>query len=80
MKIVWIKRIRIQKFVLILKVFPSKAIRRWPAIRLAVRRTARAMGRITLLVISIITIKGIKTGGVPEGTRWASIVVVKFIQ
>lgn len=80
MKIVCTAKMITQKLVLILKVFPSKAIRRWPAIKLAVKRTARAIGRIIFLVISIITIKGINIGGVPVGTRWASIVLVKFIQ
>lgn len=38
---------------------------------LAANRTDRVIGRITLLTISIRTIKGIKGAGVPIGTRWA---------
>ena len=37
----------------------------------AARRTARVKGRIKDLIISIRTIKGTNTGGVPLGTRWA---------
>lgn len=40
---------------------------------LAARRTDRVSGRMTLLTSSIITMKGIKAGGVPSGTRWAII-------
>lgn len=43
---------------------------------LAAKRTARVPGRITLLTVSIRTIKGIRTGGVPKGTKCASIWVV----
>jgi len=46
------------------------AIRVCPAIILAARRTESAIGRINNLIISIITIKGIKIYGVPEGTKW----------
>lgn len=55
---------------------PCPAIRassRWPAIILAASRTERVSGRITLLIISIRTINGIRTGGVPSGTRCASM-------
>lgn len=38
---------------------------------LAAKRTDRVMGRIILLIISMITIKGIRGTGVPVGTRWA---------
>lgn len=47
--------------------------RRWPATMLADRRIERVKGRITLLTSSIITIKGIRIGGVLRGTKWASI-------
>jgi len=47
--------------------------RRCPAIILAARRTERVRGRINLLILSIRTIKGIRSLGVPLGTRWASI-------
>ena len=56
-----------------------KANRRCPAIMLAANRTERVSGRIILLVISIKTIKGINTGGVPRGTKWASIEVGVFV-
>lgn len=49
--------------------FPKSVKSRCPAIMLAARRTERVMGRIMLLMISMITIKGIRTGGVPEGTK-----------
>jgi len=47
---------------------------------LAASRTERVKGRISLLTISIITIKGIRGPGVPDGTRWANIVEVDFNQ
>jgi hypothetical protein len=37
----------------------------------AANRTDRVSGRITLLISSIITIKGIKGYGVPKGTKCA---------
>ena len=46
---------------------------RCPATIFAARRTERVKGRITLLTISIKTIKGIRAGGVPKGTRCANI-------
>jgi len=46
-------------------VFPIKVISKWPAIMLAARRTANVPGRIMLLTVSIHTMKGIKTEGVP---------------
>ena len=45
--------------------FLRRVIKRWPAIILAVRRIARVIGRIILLTVSIITIRGIRVGGVP---------------
>lgn len=62
------------------KVFPNNAINKCPAIRLALSRTASAIGRIKLLVNSINTIKGINIVGVPEGTKCANIVLFKFNQ
>lgn len=59
-------------------VFPIKVKRRWPAIILAANRTARVPGRIIFLIVSIHTINGINTGGVPWGTRWANICWVWF--
>lgn len=50
---------------------PSNVSRRWPAIIFAANRTDSVIGRIMFLTSSIKTIKGIKTGGVPKGTRCA---------
>ena len=47
----------------------SRASKRCPAIILAAKRTDRVIGRIRLLTTSIKTIKGIKRGGVPRGTK-----------
>ena len=40
---------------------------------MAVNRTAKVPGRIILLIVSIITINGIKILGVPWGIIWANI-------
>lgn len=45
-------------------------ISRWPAVRLAVRRTPRANGRISRLVVSMRIRAGIRGVGVPSGRRW----------
>lgn len=42
---------------------------RCPAVRLAVRRTPRASGRMSRLVVSIIMRAGIRGVGVPSGSR-----------
>lgn len=42
---------------------------RWPAVRFAVRRTPRANGRISRLVVSIMIKIGISGVGVPSGRR-----------
>jgi hypothetical protein len=47
------------------RAFPSRVISRCPAIRLAVSRTHKVIGRIMFLVSSIITINDIRTTGVP---------------
>lgn len=60
-------------------VLPRRVIKRWPAIILADSRIAKVPGRITFLIVSIITIKGIRTGGVPWGTKWANILIVLLI-
>lgn len=60
-------------------VFPNSVNNKCPAIILAERRTANVPGRITFLIVSIITIKGIKTEGVPCGTKWANICFVLLI-
>ena len=44
-------------------------IRRWPAVRFAVNRTPRAIGRINRLIVSMITRTGISGPGVPSGRR-----------
>jgi len=48
-----------------------KTSNKCPAIILAAKRTAKVKGRIIDLMISIKTIKGINTLGVPLGTKWA---------
>ena len=60
--------------------FPKRVINKCPAIILAVSRTANVPGRITFLIVSIHTIKGIKIAGVPWGTKWANICWVWLIQ
>lgn len=40
---------------------------------LAARRTARVLGRMIFLTVSISTINGINASGVPSGTRWENI-------
>lgn len=45
-------------------------IRRWPAVRFAVNRTASARGRIKRLIVSMIIRMGIRGVGVPSGKRW----------
>lgn len=61
-------------------VLPSKVKIKWPAIMFADNRTARVPGRITFLIVSIHTIKGIRIGGVPIGTRCANICLLWLIQ
>jgi len=63
-----------------LPVFPKRVISKCPAIILAVSRTAKVPGRITFLIVSIQTIKGIRTLGVPCGTKWANMCWVWFNQ
>lgn len=62
-----------------LPVLPKSVRRRWPAIIFAVRRIANVPGRITFLIVSMHTIKGISTGGVPWGTKCANICIVLLI-
>lgn len=50
-------------------------INRWPAVKLAVRRTPRANGRINKLIVSIIIRMGISGVGVPVGRKWLSEMV-----
>lgn len=49
-----------------------KRIRRWPAVRFAVSRTPRAIGRIKRLIVSIMIRTGIRGVGVPSGRRCPS--------
>lgn len=44
---------------------PIRCIKRCPAVMLAVSRTARAMGWINRLMVSIITSMGMRKTGVP---------------
>lgn len=50
-------------------VFPSKVIIKCPAIMLADRRIARVPGRIMFLIVSMHTMNGMSSEGVPDGTR-----------
>lgn len=59
--------------------FPSKVKSKCPAIMLAANRTDNVTGRMMFLINSIITINGIKTAGVPEGTKWAKNSVILLI-
>lgn len=60
--------------------FPSKDISKWPAIRLAVKRTHNVIGRIIFLVNSMSTINIIRGIGVPCGNKCLNIWFVFFIQ
>lgn len=51
---------------------PSSVNSKWPATILAANRIDKVIGRMMLLIVSIITIIGIKNLGVPTGTKWAS--------
>ncbi len=46
-------------------VLANKVKRRWPAIILAGNRTAKVPGRVMFLIVSIKTINGTRTEGVP---------------
>lgn len=48
-------------------------MRRWPAVRLAVKRTPSARGRMRRLVVSIKIRAGIRGVGVPSGRRWPRV-------
>jgi hypothetical protein len=50
----------------------SRKISRCPAVSLAASRSPNAMGCAKSLKVSIITISGIRNGGVPCGTRCLS--------
>ena len=53
-----------------------KVINKCPAIILAANRIDNVKGRIILLIVSIITIKGIKIVGVPLGIKWINLFFV----
>ena len=59
---------------------PNNVSNRWPAIMLAASRTANVPGRIIFLTVSIKTINGIRTPGVPWGTKCANICCVWLTQ
>jgi hypothetical protein len=59
--------------------FHSKVNSRCPAIMFAVSRTARVPGRMMLLIVSMQTMNGINTGGVPCGTRCSNMWFVLLI-
>lgn len=69
-----------KKLSTLIRAFPNNDISRCPAIRFAVKRTQRVIGRIRFLVISIMTMKDMRMGGVPWGTKWASMWFVFFDQ
>ena len=50
---------------------PRSPIKIWPVLKLAVKRTANVIGRIILLISSIIQRKGFNTAGDPEGWKCA---------
>lgn len=53
--------------------FPRSVNNKWPAIILAVKRTANVPGRIRFLIVSMITMNGINIDGVPCGTRCSNM-------
>lgn len=79
-KILWIKinKITSKKDLFCIK-FPIRVSRRWPETILAIKRILKVKGRMIFLIISIRTINLIKAVGVPLGTRWLNIFLVKFV-
>lgn len=70
----WVNNIIVSKIKFNEGPVEDKRVRsKWPAIIFAVSRTARVMGRIIFLIVSINTMKGIKIGGVPWGTKCVNI-------
>lgn len=68
----WVK-IKIERVRMLLVDCPDEPRRersRCPAIMFAVRRIARVNGRMISLIDSIITMNGIRRGGVPIGVKW----------
>jgi hypothetical protein len=74
-----IKKILVNNVILIMAL-PNKDISKCPAIKFAVSRTDRVIGRIRFLTNSINTINIINELGVPWGTKCDSIMFVFFTQ
>lgn len=55
---------------------PIRCMSKCPAVILAVSRTARAMGWINRLIVSIIMSIGIRGIGVPCGRKWANVLFI----
>lgn len=53
---------------------------KWPAVILAINRTAKVKGRIILLINSIKTMNIIRLNGVPLGIKWDNMFFVFLIQ
>ena len=72
------EKIRIERMVIERDgpVLPNRVNKRWPAIIFAANRTAKVPGRMIFLTVSIKTINGIKTPGVPNGTKCANMCLV----
>jgi hypothetical protein len=51
---------------------PNNESSKWPAIILAVNRIAKVKGRMSKLIVSIITIKGDRIKGVFWGVKWVN--------
>ena len=60
------------------RLFPN-SVNRCPAIMFAVRHTASVPGRIRLLIVSMITMKGISVVGVPWGAKCSNMWFVFLI-
>ncbi len=57
---------------------PIRWINKWPAVMLAVSRTASAIGWMNRLIVSIIISIGMRGSGVPWGRKWASEALVLY--
>lgn len=70
-----------KKIIGIASLIPLRSLsKRWPAIILAANRTERVIGRIIFEIVSIKTIKNLRAIGVPNGTKWVNMWLVKLIQ
>lgn len=63
----------VNPIILIVLIIDNKPIIKWPAIIFAAKRIDKVKGRIKCLILSINTIKGAKTNGLPLGTKWAAL-------